>query len=200
MTPTRMSGAIDLAVGVDRRILRDHVDALDDGVGRGERDVGCAQRIDREEADVPGLRLQPFDHLARLLIAHELDRHAEAAGELARQVGGDAAGFGRRRIARGEHGIAEIDRGAQRARGSQVGRGGGKRVEGRHGSLTVGSKGCGRAGSRGRSDGPRPTLAHRMVAPTCIASYREATARSAERTSPARGRGSGARRTASRRR
>ena len=120
---------IDLGVAADRRGLRHEIDAFDYRIGRSEADVGRAQRVDREKAHVPSLRLEPFDHLARRVVGHEFDRDAQAPRKLAREVDRDAARLAGRGVLAGEHRVAEVDRRAKLARRRKVGSG--YRIHGR---------------------------------------------------------------------
>ena len=108
------AGAVDVLDRLQRGILRHHVGALDQHIGRGEVDLGGAHRLDREEGDVPGAALQRIEHLAGGVEDHELERQAEALGQFPRQIGGDAQRLAVRPLLR-QHGIALVDRRAQRA-------------------------------------------------------------------------------------
>ena len=65
--------------------------------------------------------LQSLDDLARRRERDQLDRHAETPCQLARKIDGDAARLAGRGVFGREDRIAEIDRGAQRARGREIG-------------------------------------------------------------------------------
>ena len=110
-----VAGAVDLVVAAQRRAFANEVAALDQDIGRGERDVGAAQRVDGEEADVGALLRDRLDRLAGGVDGQQLDGDAEAPAELLRQVDRDAARGAGRRVAAGEDRIAEVDGGAQRS-------------------------------------------------------------------------------------
>jgi hypothetical protein len=110
--------AVDLRRVLQRRRCRHEVDAFDRQVRRGKCDARRAHRLDREEADVPRVLVEPGEHVPGLLIGHERHPRVERAGERAREVRGDAAGSAVR-LAAGEHGIAEVDRGSQHAGGRE---------------------------------------------------------------------------------
>ena len=92
MTPMRVSVPIDVRRLLQGRCRGHEVDAFDRQVRRGERDARRAHRLDREEADVPRILVEPGEHVARLLVRHERDACVERAGELPRQIRRDAAG------------------------------------------------------------------------------------------------------------
>jgi len=98
-----------------RRIGADEVAAFDQHVRRRERDVGAALRVDREEADVGAVADDGVDRLRGAVDHDELEPHAEPLRELAGEVDGDSLRRAGRVVAAGEHRVAEVDGGAQRA-------------------------------------------------------------------------------------
>ena len=64
-------------------------------------------------------RVQRVEHLAGGVERHELDRHAKPPAELAGEVDRDAARLAGRGVALRQHGVAEIDRGAQAPAGAR---------------------------------------------------------------------------------
>ena len=79
-----VAGAVDLVVAAQRRAFANEVAALDQDIRRSERDVGAAQRVDGEEADVGALARDRIDRLAGGVDGQQLDGDAEAPAELQR--------------------------------------------------------------------------------------------------------------------
>ena len=82
--------AIDVRDRLQGRGLRDHVGPLDQDVRSRERDVGGPHRIDGQEGHVPRARLRGLEHLSGRVEGHERCLDTEAAGQLAREIDGDA--------------------------------------------------------------------------------------------------------------
>ena len=76
---------VDFGVAANGGTFRHDIDAFDHGIRRGESDVGRAQRVDREKADIPCVRRDPGDDLAGCVVGHELDRHAQLQSKFARR-------------------------------------------------------------------------------------------------------------------
>ncbi len=165
------AGAVDIGGRFDRGVLRHHVDALDDDVGRGEVDLGGAHRLDGEEDDIDLAGLERLERLAGGVERKQLDADAEALRELAGEVGRDA---GRRlRRALRQHRIAEIDGGAKLAGGGEIledvggniGHGGGLYAENAPFPITA----CGpRTASKahtGGGDAPHPDIPNGATKP-----------------------------------
>src|SRR5262249_49155244 len=78
--------AVDVLDGLERRVRRYDVGALDHDIGRGEVDAGGAHRVDRQERDIPGALLQRVEYFAGGIEGDEFDRDGEALGQLAREL------------------------------------------------------------------------------------------------------------------
>ncbi len=100
---------VDFPVFADRRVVPDHVRALDHDVRRAVGDVDRARRVDRHEGDVPAFGLHAVHHSPCRRVFDELDCGAEAAAQFARKVDGDTAQLPRGLVLCREDGIADID-------------------------------------------------------------------------------------------
>jgi hypothetical protein len=118
-------GAVDIGVAANRGIPCNEVRALDDDIGRAVAQVRGTLRVDRDETDVDGARLERLDHLARAGERDELDRNAKPPSKLARKVDGHAARFARGGVLRGEDRIPEVDRRTDLSGRGEIGHGGG---------------------------------------------------------------------------
>src|SRR5262249_60416539 len=105
--------AVDVLDGLERRVRRYDVGALDQDIGRGEVDARGAHRIDRQERDVPGALLHRVEYFAGGIEGDEFDRDGEALGQFARKLGRDPARLTGRRVLLRQHGIAAVDRRAR---------------------------------------------------------------------------------------
>ncbi len=86
--------AIHVFVALHRRIGRDEVGAFADAVRRRLQHVLAARRVDRDEGDVPHSAARHLDHFARRVERHQLQRHAKARRQLARQLFADPRALG----------------------------------------------------------------------------------------------------------
>jgi len=94
------------------RVRTDHVGAFDQHVRRREFDLRGAHRLDRDEQHVDLVLLRGFECLPGRRKGHELERHAEASGKLARQIGRNPARLAVCTFLR-QHAVAVVDGGAQ---------------------------------------------------------------------------------------
>ena len=117
------AGAVDVLVGPARRVVAHEVGALDQEVGVGERDLGAAQRVDGEEADVGRAAGDGVDRLRRggKLDQSRAARPAARPARCARSTDTPRGAAGGR-VGAGQDRVAEVDRGAQPARRARAGR------------------------------------------------------------------------------
>jgi len=120
---------VDVLVGTNRRAVLHEIAAFDQHIGRAERDVGAAHRIDGEEADVRLFRRDDVDRLAGGVHDDQFQLHAEAPREFAGKVDGHATRAAVFALA-GEDRIAEVDGGAQLAGRGERGENGSRRLHG----------------------------------------------------------------------
>ena len=113
------AGTVDIRGRDEARVARDDIDTLDHDVGLGERDGGLAGGVDGEEAEVGPAVDHRVVRRARSIEGEQLHRYPEPRADLAGQVDRDP---GRRlRRAPRQHGVAQVDGGAQGATGREVG-------------------------------------------------------------------------------
>ena len=116
----RTPGLSTSAISFSGRILRHHVGALDDDIGRAELDLGGAHRLDRDEGDIPHIVFNRAEHLAGGAIDDEFDRHAKPPPELAREIWRDAFRLAGRRVLLRQYRVAKVDRRSQLAGGREI--------------------------------------------------------------------------------
>jgi hypothetical protein len=109
--------AVHLGDAPDRRAGRHQVGRLDLQIRRGERDLARAGGLGAQEGDVPDARLHRLRHLPRRFVAHPLHGRAQAAPQLAREVGGHPAELAGGRVLGGEKHVAVVDAHPQLAGG-----------------------------------------------------------------------------------
>ncbi len=113
--------AVDALDVLQRRVPRHRVDAFNHRIGRSEVDLDGAHRVDRQKDDVQGSGLERIEDFAGRIKSHVLDGKAELAGKFAGKIARYSAWGAAGRVRLGQHRVAEIDRDAQPADGSQLG-------------------------------------------------------------------------------
>src|SRR5262249_16644317 len=124
------AGLVDLRDGAYGGAGRYEIGRRNLEVRRGEGDLVRTLGLGAEKGDVPRTGLHPVGQLAGRVVLAELDRHAEAPGQLARQVGGDAARVGGRGARGDEQEILVVEAHAEGTAGREVGADGGRDVVG----------------------------------------------------------------------
>ena len=119
------AGSVDLGVVGERRVVAHQVGAFDEHVGGGEGNAGATARVDGEEPDVGPFLGDGGHGLGRHFHGDQLHLQTQQAGEGARQVDRHAGGLVAVGLLAGQHGIAQVDDGAQLAGGGDLGNQGG---------------------------------------------------------------------------
>ena len=119
------AGSVDLGVVGERRVVAHQVGAFDEHVGGGEGNAGATARVDGEEADVGPFLGDGGHGLGRHFHGDQFQVQAQQAGEGACQVDRHAGGLVAVGLPPGQHGIAQVDDGAQFAGGGDFGNQGG---------------------------------------------------------------------------
>ena len=119
--------AVHFFIALQRRVLAHQVAALNQHIGRGKSNALAAHRVDRKKAHVRLLGGHRIDRFAGRIKGHQGQTHAQAARQFGGQVDRDTFGLTGCCVFLGQDGVAQIDRGTQRAGGGEL------RGNGRHG-------------------------------------------------------------------
>ena len=107
--------AIHFFIALQRRVLADQIAALDQDIRRGKSNALSTHRIDCKKPDVSQTVGHSIHGLARGIEHHQGQTDTQSTRQLGGQVNGNAHRLTGCRILLGEDGIAQIDRGTQRA-------------------------------------------------------------------------------------
>ena len=120
-----VAGSVDLGVVGERRVVAHQVGAFDEHVRGGEGNAGATARVDGEEADVGPFLGDGGHGLGSHFHGDQFQFQTQQAGEGTRQVDRHAGGLVAVGLLPRQHGIAQVDDGAQLAGGGDFGNQGG---------------------------------------------------------------------------